>query len=557
MSDCLGPPDTPFIDFDKLPFIEQKIKSENNILYNIKIFNAKKYLIVEIISIKDFLEINYRNEYTFEKLSLIDNCFKSFKSIEEIYTGFFQNIKNNQIKILENEYKINLVFKFEYYFGKTKEIKFNFNDSNLNIKNSFFNLYDKIQQKKERNKELEEELNKINTKLNIKQINVENYERRINDKIKELKNNKKEINKKFEEEELLIENINEKIKIFQKKINENLIKELKIIKNSKENENSFFNLSTISIILTIIICFICGKISLEYRNDMINQLESLDIKINVLENNFNYTSNILSDIKKKFKSFNNKNNYLDNNKINDIYNQFNTINNKFSDMESLFKNINTKFNDMENQVKSVNNKYNNTDNQFQPTNNKYKNIDKKFISINNTFNDMKNQFKSINNFFEFFVPINISDFNIFKSFINIGIMHFFKKEIKYFKLLFQLSKDGEDIQNFHKKCDSKNFTITLVITDHNKIFGGFTESAWDQSEKRKYGNKGFLFSINNKEIYYPKNESYIYCSKWCGPNFSNGFHINLKTGLDLTDTTYYYSKVDNKYSKVDNKKKVF
>ena len=125
-------------------------------------------------------------------------------------------------------------------------------------------------------------------------------------------------------------------------------------------------------------------------------------------------------------------------------------------------------------------------------------------------------------------------------------MHFFKKEIKYFKLLFQLSKDGEDIQNFHKKCDSKNFTVTLVITDHNKIFGGFTESAWDQSEKRKYGNKGFLFSINNKEIYYPKNESYIYCSKWCGPNFSNGFRINLKTGLDLTDTTYYYSKVDKK-----------
>ena len=222
MSDCLGPPETPFIDFNKLPFIEHKIKSENNLLYTIKIYNGQKYLIFEIISINDFLEINYKNEYTFEKLSQIDNFFKSFKSIEEIYTEFFQIIKNKQITVLENEYKINLIFKFEFYFGKIKEIKFNFNDYIINIKNSFLNLYDKIQEKKERNKEIEEELNKINTKLNIKQINIENNERRINDKIKELKNNKKEINKKFEEEKILIEkNLNEKLENFENKLKDN------------------------------------------------------------------------------------------------------------------------------------------------------------------------------------------------------------------------------------------------------------------------------------------------------------------------------------------------
>ena len=104
MSDCPRPP-TPFIDYDKLPYIEQKIKSKNNTLYTIKIINANKYLIFEIKSINDFLEINYKNEYIFEELSQIDNCFKSFKSIEEIYTEFFQNIKNKQIKILKMNIK--------------------------------------------------------------------------------------------------------------------------------------------------------------------------------------------------------------------------------------------------------------------------------------------------------------------------------------------------------------------------------------------------------------------------------------------------------------------
>ena len=107
-----------------------------------------------------------------------------------------KSFNNKQIKILENEHKIKIILKFEYYFGKIREINLNFDDYNINIKNSFLNLYNKIQEKTEKNKKIEEELNKINIKLNEKRINIENNERRINDKIKELKNNRKEINKK-------------------------------------------------------------------------------------------------------------------------------------------------------------------------------------------------------------------------------------------------------------------------------------------------------------------------------------------------------------------------
>ena len=84
----------------------------------------------------------------------------------------------------------------------------------------------------------------------------------------------------------------------------------------------------------------------------------------------------------------------------------------------------------------------------------------------------------------------------------------------------------------------------MVITDKNRIFGGFTELPWDQNEEAKIGNKGFVFSINNKEIYYPKKEYFIYCSKNAGPYFVNSFSINLIFGSDKTDPTYFYSQFD-------------
>ena len=161
---------------------------------------------------------------------------------------------------------------------------------------------------------------------------------------------------------------------------------------------------------------------------------------------------------------------------------------------------------------------------------------------------MRNQFKSINNLLEYFVPINISDFNIFKSFINVGIFRFFSKEIKYFKLLYQYSKDRKDGNNddkiIHEKCDGKSFTVTFVLTDKNRIFGGFTEVPWDQNEDGKIGDKGFLFSINNREIYYPKYRYFIYCIKNAGPYFFRGFYISLIFGFDETDSTNFYSQFD-------------
>ena len=52
------------------------------------------------------------------------------------------------------------------------------------------------------------------------------------------------------------------------------------------------------------------------------------------------------------------------------------------------------------------------------------------------------------------------------------------KEIK-FKLLFNKSRDGSYGNDFHRYCDNKGPTLTLIHTNKGKIFGGYTPINWE------------------------------------------------------------------------------
>ena len=73
-----------------------------------------------------------------------------------------------------------------------------------------------------------------------------------------------------------------------------------------------------------------------------------------------------------------------------------------------------------------------------------------------------------------------------------------------FEQLYKASCDGDNINAFHSKCDGVKNTLILIITDDDKRkFGGFTTKEWDKSNKYKYDDKAFLFSLDkyrNKAI---------------------------------------------------------
>ena len=117
----------------------------------------------------------------------------------------------------------------------------------------------------------------------------------------------------------------------------------------------------------------------------------------------------------------------------------------------------------------------------------------------------------------------ISKLNDFKLIDN-KLYQIFEKDVEY-KLLYRASKDGDTAKVFKEKCKDKN-TLTIVQTNDNAIFGGFTRIPWDDSDKNKDDEDAFCFSVDNKKIYPLKKYcSAIGCDKNSGPRFNYMFMI--------------------------------
>ena len=93
----------------------------------------------------------------------------------------------------------------------------------------------------------------------------------------------------------------------------------------------------------------------------------------------------------------------------------------------------------------------------------------------------------------------------FFELIKPGIKDFDNSKIIKFKLLFRATKDGDDNDKFHKKCDNKGKTILIIKTKDNYIFGGFTSDNWNECDGHKKTENTFIFSLNKNKIYKGKN----------------------------------------------------
>ena len=87
------------------------------------------------------------------------------------------------------------------------------------------------------------------------------------------------------------------------------------------------------------------------------------------------------------------------------------------------------------------------------------------------------------------------------------------------ELLYRKSKDGDSYEIFHKLCDKKGKTLTLIKAE-NFIIGAYTPIDWDISYGGwKNDDESFIFSLTNNKIYRKQEKSTesIYCGKNGGP----------------------------------------
>lgn len=54
--------------------------------------------------------------------------------------------------------------------------------------------------------------------------------------------------------------------------------------------------------------------------------------------------------------------------------------------------------------------------------------------------------------------------------------------------------------SFHKYCDNKGQTLSVILSDKQRLFGGFTKANWDIQQHGKYSvdNEAFLIQFNER-----------------------------------------------------------
>jgi len=124
-----------------------------------------------------------------------------------------------------------------------------------------------------------------------------------------------------------------------------------------------------------------------------------------------------------------------------------------------------------------------------------------------------------------------------------------------FYLIYNSKINGDSSESFHNKCDNLNFpTLTIIQSDNNYIFGGYTKLKWDKSNKWKKDNEPFIFSINLNKCYYIKDNYSIYCGEFQGPTFGNGCDINICDNFmnDFSNKVQLYSYKNNENDNNDD-----
>ena len=100
------------------------------------------------------------------------------------------------------------------------------------------------------------------------------------------------------------------------------------------------------------------------------------------------------------------------------------------------------------------------------------------------------------------------------------------------KVLFQASKDGFNVQTFHQKCDNKGATVTVIKSNNGYIFGGYASVSWNGNTWIQDANAS-LFTLTNPNNIPPTKYvcqdgiHALYSHQTYGPTFGGGHDIHL------------------------------
>ncbi|KAL3875164.1 hypothetical protein ACJMK2_038092, partial [Sinanodonta woodiana] len=116
---------------------------------------------------------------------------------------------------------------------------------------------------------------------------------------------------------------------------------------------------------------------------------------------------------------------------------------------------------------------------------------------------------------------------------------------KTFELLFSIKRDGCDPATFHRLCDNKGPTVTVLYNTNDSVFGGYTSIEWKSVDSYKEDNNAFLFQLrfngNAKAKRFPhrNGSKAIYDGKKYGPYFGSGPDLSTFENIVKIDKEYF------------------
>ena len=115
-----------------------------------------------------------------------------------------------------------------------------------------------------------------------------------------------------------------------------------------------------------------------------------------------------------------------------------------------------------------------------------------------------------------------------------------------------MSRDGNQSSNYHNLCDNQENLLTIIETDNNLKFGGFSSQSW--GIPGQYIDKTFMFSLNKMKKYERlNNNKAMHDGKNYGPVFGNEWDIYINSTMTTGCQKYGNSSVFfNKYEITNN-----
>ncbi|CAF4311702.1 unnamed protein product, partial [Rotaria sordida] len=75
---------------------------------------------------------------------------------------------------------------------------------------------------------------------------------------------------------------------------------------------------------------------------------------------------------------------------------------------------------------------------------------------------------------------------------------FYGKTNQRWELIYKATHDGFDANTFHSRCNNKGPTMTIIQSNNNYLFGGYTAIPWtSEGDSYKNDTTAFLFTLTN------------------------------------------------------------